>query len=71
MAQITRPTWSCIDQVKDHAAIAEAYANTVAERRNYADSRLARSAANHFKEAVRLISMVEREDEDGFRSEVK
>lgn len=59
-----RPTWAMIDEAVQHAEQAEAYANTVAERRSssYPDARAARSAAEAFKRGARLMRMVEREE---------
>jgi hypothetical protein len=58
-----RPTWAYLDEARQHAAMAEAFANTIAERRGGGDARLARQAADAFKRGARLLGLVTREDE--------
>ena len=57
-----KPTWALIDEATQALGIAEGIANTVAKRRDGADERLARQAAEAAKRAARLLAMVERED---------
>lgn len=59
-----RPTWVLIDEATRMAGLAEGLANTVAQRRDGGDARLARSAADAFKRGARLLAQVEREDDD-------
>jgi hypothetical protein len=59
-----RPTWALIDEAVQVAGVAEGYANTVAQRRDGGDARLARQAAECFRRGARLLAQVEREDED-------
>lgn len=62
---MARPTWALIDEAKQAAGVAEGFANTVAQRRDGGDRRLAHQAAEAFKRGQRLLGMVEREDGDG------
>lgn len=59
-----RPTWALIDEAVQSLGHAEGFANTVAQRRSGGDQWLAHQAAEAAKRAVRLLSMVEREDEE-------
>jgi hypothetical protein len=58
-----RPTWALIDEAVQALGIAEGFANTVAQRREGGDERLARQAAEAAKKAARLLALVEREDD--------
>jgi len=60
---MTRPTWAHIDDAKRLAYNAEAHARTVAQRRDGVDHRIALQAADTFKRGIKLLSMIEREDE--------
>lgn len=59
-----RPTWALIDEAVQALGIAEGFANTVAQRREGGDERLARQAAEAAKKAARLLALVEREDDE-------
>lgn len=61
---MARPTWAYIDEAQQAAGLAEGFANTVAQRREGGDARLARQAAESFRRGARLLGMVEREDEE-------
>jgi hypothetical protein len=59
-----RPTWALIDEANQAAGVAEGLANSVAQRREGGDRRLAQQAAEAFKRGARLLAQVEREDEE-------
>ena len=61
---MSRPTWALIDDAVSYAGTVEGFANTIAKRRDGADQRLARQAAEAAKKAARLLAMVEREDDE-------
>jgi hypothetical protein len=64
-AAAVRPTWALIDEAVQRGEHAEAYANTVAGRRQGGDRMLAQQAARAFARGVRLMRGVEREEEPG------
>lgn len=59
-----RPTWALIDDANQAAGVAEGFANSVAQRREGGDRRLAQQAAEAFKRGARLLAQVEREDDE-------
>jgi hypothetical protein len=59
-----RPTWALIDEAVQALGVAEGFANTVAQRRDGSDQRLARQASDAAKRAARLLALVEREDSE-------